>query len=152
MVESVFRQQYEINRRALGINLDGVSENQALFELNGSASMNWIVGHMLRSRSDTLEEAGAQRLHDQEELLWYRPRHEAPERQSTALSLTTLLAMMDETSELFLQRIATLLESLPEDQRDAVVRRIAFRSFHESYHCGQIAILRRALGMEGMIA
>ncbi len=144
--------QYTINLNIIKLNCEGIDEQQALYRLNGSASVNWLVGHMLRSRSDALQLAGAARIDDVNSDLYYRPRHESAESEGDPATLSELLQRFQTSHEEFLKRMTVCIENADADKRMQIVKDFAFRSFHESYHVGQIAILRRAVGLQGKIA
>ncbi len=94
---------------------------------------------------------GAARLQSPEQMEWYRPSHEAEHRSGTPATLQEVLSWWTNSQEAFLSAMDKALDC--EDPAKAAERRksFVFRAFHESYHVGQIAILRRVNGLEGMI-
>ncbi len=66
-----------------------------------------------------------------------------------ATDIATLLEIFDRTQPQLLEGIEYLEQHPTEDGK--LEGTIAFLNFHESYHCGQLAILRRMLGKESII-
>ncbi len=124
---------------------------------NGGSSINFLVEHMLWSRQRVLELLGLDTVIDRNELAMYAKGDEFdPDK---ALPIDDLQAMMTESfSRMKRGFVRTSQESLDEmlpepflGQKVTRGRMIGLFSFHESYHMGQIGILRRVFGLPGMI-
>ncbi len=124
---------------------------------NGGSCINFLVGHALHSRQRVLELLDLDVLIENDILAMYAKGDEFdPEK---ALPIDQLSAVMNESfnrmSRGFLKVGQEYLdEELPDPflgQKVTRARMIGLFSFHESYHMGQIGILRRVFGLPGMI-
>jgi uncharacterized damage-inducible protein DinB len=142
---------YSVNNRVLHLNCEEISEEESLISTNGSSSINWIVGHGLRSRSDVLELADEERIHALDDYMWYRPTHESAIREGEPLLLQTLLAEWRATHEQFIAAIRSAWTRAENEENAAARKNLLFYAFHESYHVGQLGICRRMVGKAGKI-
>lgn len=148
--------QFSLTARGVGANLEGISDEESRRRPpNGGNSINWVVGHIVSYRQLTLELLG-------EEPVWPKERTEAYGRGSSGdvpgdqvLPLARLMEDLQATTA----AIGKRLEALPDDAletpgpnpKQTLGQRLAFLSFHESYHAGQIGLLRRLAGKPGAI-
>lgn len=148
--------QFGVIVGALGVNLDGISDEESLRRPpHGGNSINWALGHIVSYRQVVLELLG-------EEPVWPKERTEAYGRGSSGdvpgdqvLPLARLMEDLQATTAAIVKR----LEALPNDALEApgpnpkqtLGQRLAFLAFHESYHAGQIGLLRRLAGKPGVI-
>ena len=151
---------FAINNNVLKVNTEDVTHEESLIRpTSGGNCINWAVGHLLRSRQFLLKVA----LKD-----WSIPPEveKAYERGSSGddfhlfPQFPELLAMWDETQTLLDEALTALTaDQLHQieppfgdfSRPDTRERRILFLHFHESYHLGQLGLMRRLLGKEGAI-
>lgn len=155
------RTLYFVIHRTVRRNLDGVSHEESLRSPEPFGNnANWVLGHLVDAAEGVLGLLGQPRVLDSGALVRYR-RGTRPLIDATeALPLERLLEAWDEASK----RINVGLKSIPEERIDAPVPEeltwmgttigaaVAFVSFHQSYHAGQLGLLRRLLGKPGAIA
>jgi uncharacterized damage-inducible protein DinB len=139
-------------------NLEGVSHEDSLRPLNpGGNSLNWIVGHLVRTRNDALRLLGAQPLFDPSELAIYEAGRFTPgqatsiddlKRRFDALGPALAAALERATPE----HLSNKAPLSPSDNPDETIGSLlASIAFHEAYHLGQTGLARRLLGMQGAI-
>jgi hypothetical protein len=138
--------------------LDGLSAEELLRQVVDSVNpMLWIAGHVTASRCDLSQLVGLE--------------YQAPwkdhfgrgakliERESWP-DVSEIEAAWSEVSEGLMRRFEGLTEGelsanvAPESFRfsDKTLRgMILFRGYHESYHIGQMAYLRKWLGYQGLV-
>jgi hypothetical protein len=146
---------FEINREALGLNVAGITDEEALVQPRPDANcINWIVGHIVSSRSGILKLLGEEQVWPPEMTERYK-RGSAPVRGSAeGKPLSVLLSDLDRSQERILRGIAALDESRweePQPTFGTLRRALFFLQFHEAYHVGQTGVLRRLIGKEGAI-
>ena len=142
------------NTRMLETNLDGVTHEEALVQPPGGNCINWLLGHILSYRNGALAMLGLEPVSDAGDLARYE-RGSEPIRGDGegVLPLDRLRAAVDSARD----RLAGALEgATPEKLAEPTERgplgdRLAFLLMHETYHIGQIALLRRIAGREGAI-
>lgn len=134
---------YQVTYRTFNRNLDGISHEESLLSPHGGSSMNWIAGHLLLVRGEILEKIGAVPEFSLEQMKIY-DRY-TPGIAENPVELSRIMGLFSRTQEQLLAALS-LGERSPE-----VFKFVAFYSFHESYHCGQLGIMRRALGKQGAI-
>ena len=155
MGDPVLTNLFETNLYAIRVNTEGVTDADALLQPHPAGNcMSWVVGHILWSREGLLKVFGEPAVLAPEIASRYK-RGSAPiAGPGDGLSMTELLARLAPSQERLLHGI----ENAPEEkwseaQKDfGTVRRAAyFLHFHEAYHTGQLALLRRLAGKKGAI-
>jgi uncharacterized damage-inducible protein DinB len=155
MFVPALKQQFESCARALSMNIEGITEEQALRQPEpGGNCVNWIVGHILASRNSILELLGEEPVMSPDIAERYgrgtdpiRSPEEAP----------ASLAEMRQILEASQARIIGGLERMGERRlkemtgKRSRAQQLAFMQFHEAYHVGQTGTLRRILGRKGAI-
>jgi hypothetical protein len=133
----------------------GISDAQSIIPTPFPGnSFNWVFGHLVAKRQQVLLLLGAPPVWDPAE----RERYETDSAPVTgmegALPMARLIADLDLSQQ---KMIAALREATPEDlarisgtDRDAkpVGQRIAGLHWHETYHLGQLDLLR-SLALQG---
>jgi hypothetical protein len=138
---------FKSNNRVIHINLDGITHKESLDSPDkGGNCINWILGHIIASRNDVFEILKADKLSDDKFLSLYKrgTRNVIPEK---AFRIENLIEKLDSTLNILEEKIPEV--DLSDNEEN--LKMLAFLSFHEAYHCGQIGILRRIIGKEGAI-
>ena len=143
------------NLNVLVPHAEGVSQEQSLHSLyEGGSSFNWMVGHLAASRDSMLEAAGHERMGDPLLAKRYTFGTRAP-RADAAHELSDLLDLLarqgqrldDVLPELTSEALATPRAEAKSSLGDF----LTFMSWHETYHLGQAALYRGALGLKSVI-
>lgn len=148
---SLIARNYTFTHRITNFTLDGISHEESLIHPpNGGNCINWIVGHILLSRDDVFERLGIERVWtDREATAAYDRGSTLLTDSGKAVELSVLLDLFNQTQPLLLEAMENLNKVPSEDGK--MEESVAFYNFHEAYHLGQIAILRRFLGKESII-
>jgi uncharacterized damage-inducible protein DinB len=148
--------QFSFSQRALGTNLDGISDEESRVRpATGGNSINWVVGHIVASRQGVLSLLGQERTWSREQSEGYARGSSGDVPEGSLLPLARLLADLNTTTQI----ITAALNALPDqaiaapstNPEQTLGQRLAFLAFHESYHVGQIGLLRRLSGKPGAI-
>jgi uncharacterized damage-inducible protein DinB len=153
-------QLFTIAFSAAQVNYEGISDEESLWTPDkGGNHLNWILGHIVMSREVILEMLGQARLLTPEQARPYK-RGIKPEQMTDLLPFKQLVELHTRGQEL----LKTALEGMtakrleacdPESKnewlRQPLYKTLLFLHFHETYHVGQIGLLRRLLGKEGAI-
>ena len=144
----ILKQLYELNYRALTLNLEDVNDEEALIlpRLGGNC-LNWIVGHILISRDEILRQLGEKSVFPGDEANAYK-RGSNTENIHVLTPLNRLLEKMAETQKILEDALGHLTETETEAEW---IDQLSFLQFHETYHVGQTGLLRRIIGKEGAI-
>jgi uncharacterized damage-inducible protein DinB len=156
MTGQVLARIFEFSYLALGRNLEGLTHEESLSAPEpGGNSLNWVLGHLLVYRNNVMKLLG-------QPPAWDSPKAARYARGSAPLGpdddpapLETLRAALDESQG----RLVAALRACPEEDLlapmegggEPLAQRLAVLGFHEGYHGGQIALLRRLLGRTGAI-
>lgn len=117
---------------------------------------NWVLGHILESRSRMLGILGYEPFFGEAESTLYK-RGSAPVTDGvTAVSFPTLLQHLNDSQE---KLIAYFQQATAEDlavETDSetwptLLSRVSFFHWHETYHTGQLEILRQLAGTDDAI-
>jgi uncharacterized damage-inducible protein DinB len=145
-------QLFNLNQRALKINLEGISDEESRLLPPSGNSINWVVGHIVSNRQGILELAG-------ETAHWTEADYAAYERGSNRLDpgaarpLAGILADLDRSQEALVRGLERMgpAEMAVAKGNSTVGAHILFLQFHEAYHVGQTGLLRRLIGKTGAI-
>lgn len=151
--------QLDLTFHTVHRNSDGISHDESLQRPQpGGNSLNWIIGHIIASRSGLLTQLGENPLFDDETRAQYRRGSDGDVKN--AVRLEDLMATFDRSQPI----LTTAIERLSEERIAAkagfgspagpdatLAQAISAMIFHESYHCGQLGLLRRVLGKKGAI-
>lgn len=148
-------QLFEFSYGALFRNLEGISHEESVIEPEpGGNCMNWVLGHIVATRNRVLPLVGMPPVWRAELAFMYSGRQEAQWSCDSALDLQNIQTDLARSQ----QDLRNALEAIPEGKLNAVTGdgrslgdALGFFHFHESYHGGQIALLRRLLGKQGVI-
>jgi uncharacterized damage-inducible protein DinB len=155
MIVETLTSLFKTNHYAIRVNAEGITDEEALRQPDPAGNcMNWVVGHIVASRNRALSLLG-------EEPVWPREDEERYKRGSAPIRsagegkpLSALMADLDRSQERLLRGLeragdAKMAEPMPE--WGTVRQALFFLHFHEAYHAGQVAVLRRLAGREGAI-
>jgi uncharacterized damage-inducible protein DinB len=116
--------------------------------------LNWVLGHIIVSRNQILDRLASSSLGwDKEDLARYERQSEPITQAEQALPLGRLLTTLDRSQELLLASFETTTpatwETLVEDE--SLADWVAFLHWHETYHVGQLELLRQLAGTNDKI-
>ena len=154
MTGSALVRLYEFSYSLLNRNLDGVTNEESLIIPHPAGNcINWVLGHVVTARNTVLTLAGGNAIVNDEAAPHYR-RGSAPLRPGDSVpDIATLQGWLAGSQQQLIPALVALPEEklrrpVPEPLRrppltgtvgDALARLAA----HESYHNGQIGLLRR---------
>lgn len=153
MLSQVLIKQYELNLFTVLKNVEGISEEEARQTPTGSSSMNWILGHLAYARNGVHGYLGLEPAFPAELAAAYAngtaPSTDAP------CEVGQLVGFLQASQEALSAHLAKVGDSGLEGHSPepfvvtgstSVALNAGALAFHESYHCGQLGVLRRALG------
>lgn len=156
MLIDTLKWQLNMSASALGLNLEGVTDDEALLQPEPAGNcLNWVAGHILASREGTLEQLGEARVWDPDVSARYT-RGSAPvgSADDALVSLTRIRRDLEQSQARFLAGLDRLTPAdleAPVKGDQTFADRLAFLLFHETYHVGQTGLLRRLIGKPGAI-
>lgn len=128
---------------------DGLSHADSVIQPPFQANcFNWVLGHILAGRNEALSYLGGPTLWNEEEMDLYKTGSAPITEAEQGLALGRLLADLDESQELIVERLEQIT---PDDLAEIVDTRFGKRPvgqhvaglhWHETYHTGQLEILR----------
>lgn len=138
---------------------EGLSHADSLLQLPFRGNcMNWVLGHILNSRHSALvalNDAGL--LPEEIQARYQRGSEPVDEESQDVLPLDDLLAKLAESQERIVAALAEMdgagLERPVQvgDKNAPLGDRLAFLHWHETYHSGQLEILRQLAGTNDSI-
>ena len=146
----MFAQTAERNYRIIKMQTEGLTDEDSLIQppFQGNC-LNWVLGHIIYHRGRILKLLGASSDWPEELVLRYK-RESEPVLGSAedVLSLTQLLSLLDQSQG----RIMAALQNISTEALEAVVNKrtiqeqLAGLQWHETYHMGQLELLRQLSG------
>ena len=143
-----------LDRTAFVVNaqLDGLSHEDCLLQLpfRGNCA-NWVLGHIISSRSSMIKQITGETYWDDETDALYKFGSEPITDGENALHLDPLLEHLKNSAESLKNAIegATQeqLEAIwNEERQSTVLDFLLFMTWHEGYHAGQFEYLRQLAG------
>lgn len=156
-----FRHQARMTRYVVGMNLDGITQEESLVQPQPHGNCaNWVLGHLVYTYDRTLPLLGQEPVLEPAALARYERGSSPILSASEARDVAELLAAWNAVSERVDAGLARLdpdtLEtpapfSPSNDPNETVRSLLSTVLFHQAYHAGQTGLLRRIAGKEGAI-
>lgn len=157
----LWRSQARMARDVVNANTHGLTHEDSLVEPRpGGNRLNWVLGHLLSVYDGFLPLLGQEPAIGAEALKHYARGSEPLEDPARAVDFARLLAAWNLASERIDAGLAGLdpeildqpvAESPSGNPEETVRSLITTVMFHQAYHAGQTAVLRRIAGREGAI-
>jgi uncharacterized damage-inducible protein DinB len=161
MHAATIKLQLELCARVFDKNVGDVSHEESLsVPEQGGSCLNWVVGHMVRTRNLALASMGGKAPYPMQDFDAYDDRGGLEFNRETALPIDELRRRYKAMQEPLIRAIgsmsAELLAGKPPqnmtgDPNETVGSNLATFVFHETYHVGQTGVLRRVAGKPGVI-
>lgn len=151
------------NQWLIDKHLEGVSHEQTMIQAAYNINrMNWVLGHIAEHRDWMLRALDERTLMPAKEVELYRRGSEALQDDSEVVQLEILLDYIRRAKECLTSRLTSaddnfLLEKpqtgiLLDSHKDKTrLERIQGLVWHETYHIGQLDLLRQVAGMNDAI-
>ena len=151
-------QSFALTLQIIMLQTEGLSHEDSLLQLPFRGNcLNWVLGHILVGRNRVLELLGQTPILEEVETWRYESESKPIVSDEQALPLSLLLRDLDRSQ----QQISAALESCSpgalarviEGQRrqQSVGQAIASLHWHETYHTGQLELLRQLAGTDDAI-
>jgi len=141
--------------------IDGINHDESLrLPKEGGNCMNWVLGHLTATRGEVLKMLGAEPIWQDESLQHYKRGAERLTDAEKAVDFDKITSDFAGSQEPLLAALGAQTDdqlavhmgfSFVGRDNDTLEQVLAGFAFHESYHVGQIGILRRFLGHPGII-
>jgi uncharacterized damage-inducible protein DinB len=158
---STLAYQLELSNRILEMNTADLSQEESLATPEkGGSSLNWVVGHLTRTRGLALQTLGQKPPFPLEDFAPYDDRTGVPFNAENALPIDELRRRFKATQSALVGVIRSMSaealasrppKNLTGDPNETVGSQLATFVFHENYHVGQTGVLRRVAGKPGVI-
>jgi hypothetical protein len=138
------------NFHVIQVNTNGITHEDSIVQPCPAGNcMNWVLGHIVAYRSEVLKLVGKPPIWSDEEASPYRRGSKPITDAAKARPVTRIIEDLVRSQDALICGLRSLS---PEDmKRDDLGEKITWLQFHEAYHAGQIGLLRRMAGKEGMI-
>lgn len=153
-LKAVFIKQLELSYGALFRNLEGITHEESLVMPPEGNCLNWVVGHIVSGRNRMMTQMGIAPVWQMDLAFFYSGREEARWTPQKAVDLKSLLTDLARSQQELLNALEAVPEAMlktPDEKGRTLADALTFFHFHESYHGGQVALLRRIVGRPGVI-
>ena len=135
------------NHYVVNKNLEGITHKESLITPQaGGSCINMVLGHIVGARDTLLKSFGFEEMcYEKTEKVYAQGAK--PVKTEDATDLNKLLEMYNESQEKIMKVIPQTDLSGDEEK----TKNLVGLAFHEAYHAGQIGILRRVIGKEGVL-
>ncbi|MCH7664723.1 MAG: DinB family protein [Acidobacteria bacterium] len=158
MLQKVLEKQFSFCHYLLKENLEGISHEASLVRPEPAGNcLNWIVGHIVSSRSSFLPLLGQEELWDAGKAAPYKRDADPSSDSFEPIALDEILADLDRSQKRLLAGLPSLTPERqsepspinPFHQKEETLGGLfTGLAFHEAYHVGQTGILRRMAGLD----
>lgn len=150
--KEVIQTIYKRNYNAIKAYVKDISNEESRINPQPAGNnINWTLGHIVGYRSYILNILEQEPFWDEETFAPYNFGSD-PLPEDKGLPLDELIKQLDESQETLMTTLETLDEAFLEtelnDGKTTVGARLEFFSWHEGYHTGQLALLRRIAGKD----
>lgn len=158
----VFQQQAHMAHRVVQMNTDGITHEESLVQPQPDGNcLNFVVGHVVNVYDQALGIVGQEPVLGEEATARYKRGSPPLRNPSEALPLDDLLAAWNTQSERLQAGLASLTPEALErpmpgpdnkgELTETLRSLLAIILFHQTYHAGQMGVLRRIIGKPGAI-
>lgn len=157
----LWRFQTRMTRDVVRANVDGLTHEDSLIQPHpGGNCLNWVLGHLLSVYNETLPLLSQEPVMSGDLLERYARGAPPIRNRAEALDFQELLTTWDDAVQRVDAGLAALAPDVldrpvpdsPSGDPDETVRSLlTVVMFHQAYHAGQTAVLRRIAGKEGAI-
>ena len=155
MSDPILKNLYETNLYAIRVNTEGIADADGLLQPPPAGNcMCWVVGHIVSSREGLLKLLGEEPVLTPEMAARYKRGSSPVTGPGDGHSLSELLTFLGTSQERLLRGMTNATPAKweePVPNMGTVREAFYFLHFHEAYHAGQLAILRRLAGKKGAI-
>jgi hypothetical protein len=149
-----FAAQFGYNLHAFERLIHGITHEESIATpLFGDNNFNWIVGHLVQSRNELLEVVGLAPIWTAKIQMKYQTGSEpVSEQKNPGEDFDRLTADFITTQELLVVKIVEMSEEELNqaigdgEEKNTIVATINGYLWHETYHIGQLELLRPMLG------
>jgi len=153
----------KINQWLIGKQMDGLTHEDTLIELPFRGNrLNWVLGHLAEHRDWMLRAVDCTTLMPANQAMMYRRGSDPLTDTSTAIPMDTLMGYLDHSLSCILTQLETASDEflsekpsegiLMESQRDRTrFQRLQGLLWHETYHVGQLELLRQLAGKDDAV-
>jgi len=155
MKPETFLTQIETCYAVVKANVGQITHDDSLVRPTPAGNnLNWVLGHLVTTRSHLLQGLGGEPVWNQAESRGYE-RHEPAISLADAKPLAEIWKAYDESqrrirsvvSELTPQRLAAKAPFSPgNDPEETIGSLLGVFAFHDAYHTGQLSFVRKWLG------
>ncbi len=157
----VFRKQARTIHEVVRLCVNGVTHEESLIQPQpGGNCLNWVMGHLVWAYNGCLPMLGQEPVMQEGAVERYARRSPPLQDPTEAVQFPELLGAWDTIAQRIDDGLGGLTTEVLDrrapgspnnDPNETVRSLLSVVFFHQSYHAGQTAILRRITGKEGAI-
>ncbi len=150
-------QLYQRTQWIIAKQTEGLTHADSLLQLPFRGNcLNWVLGHIMVYRDKVLGLLGEMPILSDSQTQLYRRGSEALTDGEAAVPLEKLLEALKQSGERLVAALGNVtadrLEAIADEENQrSVGERIEFMQWHETYHVGQLEILRQLAGKNDAI-
>lgn len=155
MSPDILHYLFGVNHYAAKVNLEDITQEESLRQpASGGHCMNWVFGHIVASRNSIFELLDQPPVWTAEQVEPYRRGTIYTPQPAGLRELLSIRDDFDRSQEILAAALQNLTVEQFErriDEKKSLGQSLAFLQFHEGYHIGQLGLLRRIVGKDGVI-
>lgn len=154
---------FQLNHRIIEMQMAGLTHTDTLIELPFRGNrLNWVIGHLAEHRDWMLRAVDCTTLMPAKQVEIYRRGSETLTRNDQAVNIETLMGYVRQSKDCIVATLDAATDDflnekpasgiLMESQRERTrFQRLQGLLWHETYHVGQLELLRQLTGVNDAI-
>ncbi len=157
IISELIVQQYQRDAWVIEQQVKGLSHQDSLLQLPfRSNCFNWVLGHIVVHRDKALQALGKGPTLNANQTQVYQRGSDPILDQESAVPLVTLLEALKDSQETLLTQLKEMSDKKlatywDQEKEISIGERLIFLQWHETYHIGQLEILRQLAGKDDKI-
>ena len=131
------------NERVFGLTMEGITHAESLVCADNCNTINWITGHIACSRNSMMKLLTLPPVAGETIKAIY-------ERGAKMMDITQAHDI-EELKQIITGSNQAIIQGVEKVKDDVLMEKLIFAGFHETYHIGQLGILRKYIGKDGAI-
>ncbi len=155
MLKDTLLHQFNMTYFVIRRNLEGIESEDVVIRVgDDGANINWILGHILATRNVFIALLGGEPFWSDEQRARFASKSDVEVDAAQAMPLAQMEQALEQSQEQLQALLGACknedLTAAPENGPPLGIKLGGF-AFHESYHAGQIGIMRRVIGLSGTL-
>lgn len=154
MIAQMLIKHFTFSHLTVEKNIDGISHGESLVQPKPAGNcVNWVMGHIAVHRNPIGKLVGLEPVLDEAIEKRYTRASQPMVDAGEAIELDDFIAAYRRSQEQLMARLGSMTDADLSQKLDddTLAEKLAGFAFHEAYHAGQLGVIRRVIGKDGIL-